>query len=171
MGTADTTMGNTPTTRNKVGAAVFWLVAITLSALTSPTDAQPTWVWIVRFVTPALGIGWLVWLILHERSLKNRGLPVNNDTVAVDLWTVAHTMAGVVMGAWAIPLPLVVVFTVVWEFFENYGHGIGNDESLDNRIVDVVVALMGWIVFAGITTAGTGTEMPWLLPAVQSIIR
>jgi hypothetical protein len=75
------------------------------------------------------------------------------------------------MGAWALPLPLVLILTIVWEFFEGYGGGIGKDESLDNRIVDVVVAVMGWIVLAGITTAGTGTEMPWLLPAVQSLVR
>lgn len=78
-------------------------------------------------------------------------------------------MAGVVMGAWGIPLPLVVIFTIGWEFFEKYGGGIGSNESLDNRIVDVVVALIGWIVFAGITTQSIG--IPWLLPAVQSLVR
>jgi hypothetical protein len=162
---------SSPRTRNIIGAGVFWAVAIALSFITSPTSDQPTWVWVVRIVTIILGLGWLVWLSRHEKSLKDRGTPVKNDTIAVDLWTVAHTMAGVVMGAWALPLPLVLILTIVWEFFEGYGGGIGKDESLDNRIVDVVVAVMGWIVLAGITTAGTGTEMPWLLPAVQSLVR
>jgi len=172
MSTADNSLeANRPTTRNIVGAITFWAVAITLSFLTSPTSDQPGWVWAVRVGVIVLGVAWVVWLILHERSLTRQGLPLNNDTIAVDLWTIAHTMAGVVLGAWGIPLPLVVIFTIGWEFFERYGHGIGNDESLDNRLVDVAVAWIGWIVFVGITTAGTGTEIPWLLPAVQSIIR
>jgi hypothetical protein len=169
MNTAKAFDAHGPSTRNKLMALGFWIVAVTLTVFTAPVEEQPSWIWVVRVVTPVLGIGWLIWLGRHERSLNDRHLPVHNDTIAVDLWTIAHTMAGVVMGAWGIPLPLVVLFTIGWEFFEKYGGGIGSDESLDNRIVDVVVALIGWIVLAGITTQSIG--MPWLLPAVQSLIR
>lgn len=147
---------------------LFWVVAIVIGFLTAPTSDQPTSVWVIRVVTIVVGIGYVVWLILRERS---RPADPNRDTRAVDLWTIAHTMAGVVMGAWALPFSLVLIYTVAWEFFEKYTRGIGDEERLDNRIVDVVVALMGWITFAGITTAGTTTDIPWLLPAVQSIIR
>lgn len=161
---------NHPTRSNILIAVGFWVVAITLSVLTSPVKDQSGWVWILRFVVIALGVGWVVWLIRHEHSLTERGLPLNNDTVAVDLWTIAHTMAGVVLGAWGIPFVLVFIFTIGWEFFERFGGGIGSDESLDNRIVDVVAAWMGWITFAGITTAGTGEGLPWL-PVIHSLLR
>src|SRR5690349_1088975 len=100
---------NHPTRGNILFAVGFWVVAITLSVLTSPVKEQSSWVWVLRFVVIALGVGWVVWLIYHERSLTERGLPLNNDTVAVDLWTIAHTMAGIVLGAWGIPFVLVFI--------------------------------------------------------------
>jgi hypothetical protein len=160
-----------PSAGTIAATVVFWVIAIVLGFLTSPTSDQPTSVWVIRVVTIVVGIGYVVWLILRERAQNRRGTPVERDHSAVDLWTIAHTMAGVVMGAWALPFPLVIIYTVAWEFFEKYTRGIGDEERLDNRIVDVVVAVMGWIAFAGITTAGTTTDIPWLLPAVQSIIR
>ncbi len=161
---------NHPSNSNILIAAAFWVIAITLSVLTSPIKDQPTWVWFVRVGVIVAGVAWVVWLIGHERDLTRQGLPLNNDTVAVDLWTVAHTMAGVVLGAWGIPFVLVFVFTIGWEFFERFGGGIGSDESLDNRIVDVVVAWMGWIVFAALTIMGTGEGLPWL-PVIHSLLR
>ncbi len=172
MTTSDHAMdAGSTSTRKAVLGVVIWLVAGTLSGLTAPIEDQPTLVWVIRIASMVLGVTWVVWLSWHERSLKQRGLPLNNDTMAVDLWTVAHTMIGVVLGSWGVPFPLVVVFTIGWEFYERYGGGIGSDESITNRFVDIAVAWIGWIVFAGITTTIALVEMPWLLPVTQSIIR
>jgi hypothetical protein len=70
-------------------------------------------------------------------------------------------MAGVVMGAWTVPAPFVVIFTIAWEFFEYFVPGFGDQEIFANRVVDVLVAWAGWFVVAGIIAAATQTPMPW----------
>ena len=104
-------------------------------------------------------------MVLRERTHRS------TDDTAFDLWTIAHTTAGLVMGIWGMPLPLVVVFTIAWEFFEKYVPGFGDKEIFANRVVDIAVALVGWIVVAGLVALITQTLMPWLLPSQQSLVR
>src|SRR5690242_3174340 len=90
-----------PTTGGIIGAVIFWVVAIVLVLLTT-TFSVPGWVWAVRILSVLIGVGIAVGLILREKYRRGQGLPTDTDKTAFDLWTIAHTMAGVVMGAWAV---------------------------------------------------------------------
>ena len=167
---------DSPTTSGIVGAVIFWVVAVLLGLLTAPVEdgKVPTWVWTVRIALIVAGVGYVIWLILREISRRKSGLGASRDDTAFDLWTIAHTTAGLVMGAWGIPFPLVVVFTVAWEFFEKYVPGFGDKEVFSNRVVDILVAIVGWLVVAGIVSLGTSDPniaIPWLAPADQSLVR
>ena len=153
-----------PTKGSIIGTIVFWVIAILLVVFTTVWTNLPAGVWVVRILTVLAGVGMVVGLILYEKYRKSHGLPVESDETAFDLWTIAHTLAGVVMGAWTVAAPLVVIFTIVWEFFEKFGSkGIGDKEILANRIVDVLVAWAGWFVVAAVIAATTQTPMPWTL--------
>lgn len=163
-----------PATSGIVGAVIFWAIAILLSLVTAPVQDIPGWVWAVRVVLILAGIGYVVWLILREISRRKSGLGASRDDTAFDLWTIAHTTAGLVMGAWGIPFPLVVIFTVAWEFFEKYVPGFGDKEVFSNRVVDILVAIFGWLAVAWLVSAGTSDPniaIPWLAPADQSLVR
>jgi hypothetical protein len=159
-----------PTTAAIAEAIAFWVVAVALAVLTSGTN-QPGWVWALRVITIAAGVGVAGWLIAREKARERRGLPIDRDASPFDLWTIAHTIAGLVMGAWGVPGPLVLVFTIAWEIFEWQVPGFGEGEIPLNRVVDVAVACVGWFVVAGLIAGITGHEMPWLLPAQDSLIR
>jgi len=52
--------------------------------------------------------------------------------------------------------------------------GFGDKEVFSNRVVDILVAIVGWLVVAGIVSLGTSDPniaIPWLAPADQSLIR
>src|SRR2546423_13652837 len=89
-----------PTKGGIIGAIVFWVVAILLVLLTTVYSNLPAWVWVVRVLAILVGVGVAVGLILREKYRRGQGLPPDTDRSAFDLWTIAHTMAGVVMGAW-----------------------------------------------------------------------
>ena len=159
-----------PSTSGIIGAIAFWVVAIVLSFLTAATENQPSGVWALRIVLMLAGVGYTIFLIVREAAQRRAGNS-DSDNSPFDLWTIAHTTAGLVMGAWGVPFPLVVVFTIAWEFFEKYVPGFGDGEIFSNRIVDIAVAWVGWIVVAGIVALSTQTDMPWLLPLTTSLIR
>ena len=159
-----------PSTGGIIGAIAFWVVAIVLSFITAATENQPSGVWALRVVLMVAGVGYVIFLIIREAAQRRAGNS-DSDNSPFDLWTIAHTTAGLVMGAWGVPFPLVVVFTIAWEFFEKYVPGFGDGEIFSNRIVDIAVAWVGWIVVAGIVALSTQTDMPWLLPLTTSIIR
>lgn len=154
-----------------VGAIVFWVVAIFLAFVTAPLQDVPGLVWVFRILLIIGGVILTVALIVRERSRTARGLPVDRDNTAFDLWTIAHTTVGLVMGAWGVPFPLVVVFTIAWEIFEWQVPGFGDTEIFSNRVVDIAVAWVGWIIVAGLIALITQIEMPWLLPSVLSLVR
>jgi hypothetical protein len=111
---------------------------------------------------------------MRERENRRSGKGASRDDTAFDLWTIAHTMAGLVMGAWGVPFPLVVIFTVAWEFFEKYVPGFGDKEVFSNRVIDILVAWLGWAAVAWLVSAMTDTPniaIPWLVPAAQSLLR
>ncbi|MBI1258153.1 MAG: hypothetical protein GC204_11840 [Chloroflexi bacterium] len=161
---------NGPSTGGIVGAVIFWVVAIALSFFTSAVEDQPTGVWVLRGALMLAGVAYTIFLIIREAGQRRAGHS-DSDSSAFDLWTIAHTTAGLVMGAWGVPFPLVVIFTIAWEFFEKYVPGFGESEIFSNRIVDIAVAWVGWIVVAGLVALTTQTDMPWLLPLTTSLIR
>ena len=151
-----------PTTGGIIGAVVFWVVAIALVLLTTKFDV-PGWVWALRILSVLIGVGIAVGLILREKYRRGQGLPPDTDKSAFDLWTIAHTMAGVVMGTWAVPFPLVALFTIAWEFFEYFVPGFGDQEIFMNRVVDILVAWAGWFALAGIIALATSTSLPFAI--------
>jgi hypothetical protein len=70
----------------------------------------------------------------------------------VDLWTIPHILAGVLLGGYlywfGVPLLINITITAVliisWEFFEL--HFLGVHEHLTNSLMDILVALIGFII-------------------------
>lgn len=153
-----------------LGAIGFWVASIGIAALTVRWNV-PGYVWALRIGLIAAGVVVAIVLIVREKQRAARGLPADRDASAFDLWTIAHTLAGMVMGAWGVPGPLVVVYTVAWEIFEWQVPGFGEAEITLNRIVDVAVACIGWALVTLIVAAATRTAVPWLLPSIGSIVR
>jgi hypothetical protein len=151
-----------PSTGGIIGAIVFWVVAIVLVLVSVPLSNIPTWVWVLRIALPIIGVGIAVGLILRERYRKSQGLPEDRDDRAFDLWTIAHTTAGLVMGAWTVAFLLVATYTIAWEIFEITVKGFGDKEIPANRVVDIAVAWIGWFVVAGVIALATNTGLPWL---------
>jgi hypothetical protein len=153
-----------PSTGGIIGALVYWVVAIVLVILMTPTAGIPGWLWAVRIIVPALGAIYAVCLIIFDSS-------VQRDNTAFDLWTIAHTTAGLAMGLWGVPFWLVAIFTVGWEIFEWQVPGFGDGEIFWNRVVDIAVAWVGWLICAGIVAGAASIPIPFLLPSVGSILR
>jgi len=160
-----------PTAAGIAGAVAFWVAAIGVALLTTSLTNQPGWVWALRVITMVAGVGVAIFLIVREKARAGDGLPPDRDSTAFDLWTIAHTTAGLVMGAWALPGPLVLLYTIGWEVFEFNVPGFGDKEIMLNRVVDVAVACVGWLVVAGLVAIATGQQMPWLLPTQDSLLR
>jgi hypothetical protein len=159
-----------PSTNGIIGAIAFWVVAIILSFITAEVEDQPSGVWVLRVALMLFGVIYTIFLIFRERAQRRAGNS-DSDSSDFDLWTIAHTTAGLVLGAWGVPFPLVVVFTIAWEFFEKYVPGFGDGEVFSNRVVDIAVAWVGWILVAGVVALSTSTDMPWLLPLTTSLVR
>lgn len=86
------------------------------------------------------------------------------DTVAFDRWTISHGGAGLVFGIWYMPLLWVAILVVVWEFFEFFVPGFGEKEIILNRLVDIGIALVLWLVVVLIVMAATGAAFPLAAP-------
>jgi hypothetical protein len=82
------------------------------------------------------------------------------DDRPFDRWTISHTGAGLVFGVWFVPLAWVIVLVVVWEAFEIFVPGFGENEIVLNRLVDIGVAVVGWLVVVLLVIAGTGAAFP-----------
>ena len=76
----------------------------------------------------------------------------NTDRGPFDYYTIAHFSAGLAFGGWNVPLWWVVVATVAWEFYEAYVPGWGENEPISNRLVDIGVALIGWLIVTAYTS-------------------
>mmetsp|Transcript_37754 Transcript_37754/g.60491 ORF Transcript_37754/g.60491 Transcript_37754/m.60491 type:complete len:247 (-) Transcript_37754:48-788(-) len=80
------------------------------------------------------------------------------DTTCADIWTVIHFLAG---PFFAILLPhwWMCLVVTAWEVLEYYTTGLGDHEIMCNRVVDIVVAIIGWwiVVLIFITK-----YIPWI---------
>ena len=160
-----------PSKAGSVGAFIFWGIAGLLSLVTIALSQQPGWEWVFRIGMAVAGAVIVFGSLGRESDLKRRGLTAQRIPKVVDSWTLVHTCAGLVMGAWGIPFPLVALFTVGWEIYEYVVPGFGDTELMTNRVVDIAVAWAGWAIVAGIVSLLTKTPIPWLLPSTQSVVR
>jgi hypothetical protein len=64
------------------------------------------------------------------------------------------------------PLLFVLILTIAWEFYEYFFVGFGDKESFINRVTDVGVALVGWllVVLVAMAVTVTGSSFPFILP-------
>lgn len=159
-----------PSKRGIVGAFVFWGVAGLLTLLTIAIAQQPGWLWIFRGVMVLVGAAVVVVSLRRASDRRHRGIPDPPPGV-FDPWTIVHATAGLVMGALGVPFPLVALFTIGWEFYENAVPGFGDTEIIANRAMDVAVAWVGWIIVGGIVGLITQMPLPWLIPSMQSLVR
>ncbi|MBI1258152.1 MAG: hypothetical protein GC204_11835 [Chloroflexi bacterium] len=160
----------TPSKAGVIGAFVFWGVAGVLSLLTIAVTQLAGWEWGLRLLMVIVGAS-VVYVSLRRASdRRHRGLDDDRTPTIFDPWTIVHTTAGLVMGAWGIPFPLVALFTVGWEVYEYLVPGFGDTELAANRATDVIVAWVGWLIVAAIVAAVSHTPIPWL-PPQQSIVR
>jgi len=138
------------------------LVYVTSRGATASAGVStPLWLRVVQW---AATIGWVIWgLVQAYRDDRARsaigpgGAAAFNpgDKQFVDrAWTPIHTFAGVVLGLWLTPLVVVMVLTLGWELFEISVPGFGDEEINSNRLSDVGVAWLGWLV--GVLVAGVG---------------
>lgn len=117
------------------------------------TQISSEWRW---GITIGFGVVTLTIAILNDWAHVLPGI----DRGAFDYYTLAHFCGGLAFGAWCMPLWWVVAVVVGWEFYEKYVPGWGENEKLSNRIVDISVALIGWLLVAGF---GTGWKLPLFL--------
>lgn len=110
--------------------------------------------WIVTgvFILATLALGAYDFLI--KKSSKGR------DSKPFDPWTIIHTFAGVVFGFWYVPLVYVLITVIWWEAFEFSVKGFGEKEVILNRVVDIGVATLAWLVVVIIGLTITGADFP-----------
>jgi hypothetical protein len=156
-----------------VTAIMFAVTVLTFLAVMLLTLDQgvSTTTWWVRGVVTGVWAAGAVTMGIVDIVLKTGGGGI--DEPPFDRWSIIHGGFGVVAGLWGIPFPVVAVITVLWEVFEYVFHGIGEGESFDNRVVDVGIAWVGWILFAGGVSLLDPNKrpMPWLAPARESWAR
>ena len=69
----------------------------------------------------------------------------------LDVWSVVHTISGFLVGGFLIilgvsfwsGLGIATILFIIWEVYEVL---IGNIETLSNRIVDVIIAVIGYLI-------------------------
>ena len=86
------------------------------------------------------------------------------DQKPCDKWTIIHTLAGVVFGLWYVPLVYVVITVLWWEVFEATVKGFGDKEVILNRVVDMGVALGGWLLMVVAALIFLGASFPLANP-------
>lgn len=102
-----------------IGFAVVVVVFVLLSLATFDPEVK-TVTWVIRILGTT---AWVVFaLILGYRDIiaKKGDGPTDIDKFAFDRWTWVHATAGCMFGLWGVPLLLVAVITIAWEFFEKY---------------------------------------------------
>jgi RHS repeat-associated protein len=129
--------------------------------------SEATW-WVRGLVTGAWVAGTLY---LGIQDIVTKTGDSNIDEMAFDRWSIIHGGFGVVAGLWGVPFSVVAVITVLWEVFEYAFHGFGQNESWWNRIVDVGVAWVGWVLFAGGVSLLDQRPLPVLAPNRESWAR
>ena len=92
---------------------------------------------------------WLVAIIILGIIDFPNANDTSRDVTPLDRWTIIHAGAGVVFGLWFVQLLYVLNVVIFWECFEFAVASFGEQEVILNRVVDVVVAILGWLVVVG----------------------
>ena len=153
-----------------IGFAVVVVVFFLMSLATLDPQVKAA-TWVARIVGTT---AWVVFaLILGYRDIvtKKGDGPQDIDKMAFDRWTWVHTTAGCMFGLWGVPLLLVAVITIAWEFFEKYVPGFGENEISWNRVVDVVGAWIGWTAVAVVIALIEADAVPFFWPLPDAWIR
>jgi len=150
-----------------------WLIAglfvvgagVLIYSTTETARGEPPWHSITRYaVTVGLCVLVVARLIMEGTVSKPpAGQPPKWDKQLVDpWWTTIHTLSGVVLGLWLTPLLVTVALTIGWELLEVCVPGYGDEEINGNRLIDNLVAWIGWIIAAGISAWVSGQPFPIL---------
>ena len=148
--TAEFLGGHTKLTKGKdswtkwLWFGVFVALAGALILATAPTPFSSLSLTLLQGI--AVGGELTMMGIFGHKDLINKAAPGSIDRTAVDRWSLVHHVAGVVMGLFGVPLPFVILLTVVWELFEMSVAGFGDEEINANRITDITLALGGWFI-------------------------
>jgi len=116
----------------------------------------PWWVTGLIFV---IYVGFTLYLFVEQLVLGNL-TQFKTDSVLFDIWTIIHFLAG---PFFALCLPFIWMFVVVtaWEIMEALTFGLGESEVIGNRIVDILVAVVGWWLVI-IIFKKTRKDIPWI---------
>ena len=141
-----------------IGLAVFIAGGLTIAILTNRPVVNDVVKWVVTgaWVLVTIGLG------LYDFFGWGGGGGEGIDKQPIDRWSIPHGGAGLVFGVWFIPLIWVVLLIVLWEVFESLPTGFGQGEIITNRLADIGLALVGWLLVTGISAAITGAPMPWI---------
>jgi hypothetical protein len=143
-----------------VGLAVFLVGGVLLVILTH-NPIVPAWMrWTLTGAWMAVTVGLGIYDFFLGGASAGGGGGI--DKSPMDRWTIPHTGAGLVLGLWLTPLIWVIALVVLWEVFEALPTGFGHEEVISNRLVDIGVALVGWLVVAGIVALINGLSIPWV---------
>jgi RHS repeat-associated protein len=144
---------------SKIKFGIFVLIALTLIVFTARVNRHdPGWLHVAQIFITAGAVAFAIFLAFKDLGNPNaQGV----DNRALDRWSIVHTLAGVVMGLFRVPFPIVAALTVSWEVFETTVPGFGESEINANRIMDITVAWGGWLIAAGTISAIRGQQMPW----------
>jgi hypothetical protein len=140
------------------GVVLVWLTHI------APV-APPGWYATVRivFVSALFAVVALRLILEGTVSKPSPGSPPQWDRKLADpWWTSIHTFTGITLGVWLTPWLVVAILTLAWEFLEICVPGFGDEEISGNRLVDILVAWVGWLVAAAIIGALVDTAIPFL---------
>jgi hypothetical protein len=132
------------------------------------------------FLTYGLVVtSWLRWTVTIAWLVVTLGLGLYDfiikpdsggsiDKTAFDRWTISHGGAGLVFGVWYMPLFTVLLLVLFWELFEWLTRGFGDKEIILNRVVDVGIAVVLWLLVVIIVMAATGAPFPFFAPYMHS---
>ncbi|HEX9436160.1 MAG TPA: hypothetical protein VGA16_03250 [Candidatus Limnocylindria bacterium] len=142
-----------------VGLAIFVVGGLLLAFFThrDVVSAGVRWAVTGAWVLVTVALGLYDFFGVGSRGGAGEGI----DVRPVDRWTIAHTGAGLVFGVWFLPFVVVLPLVVLWEVFESLPTGFGQGEIITNRLVDIGVALVGWIAVTAIAAGLTGASIPW----------
>lgn len=134
-----------------VSGGIFWFMHSLV--------VSPGLVWLVTglWVLAALIMGLIDFVL-------SKGSQGSTDTTAIDRWTAIHFGAGIVFGIWYVPILWVVILAFLWECFEFSVAGFGDQEIIQNRLVDIGSALVGWVGVVVLVIAFAKTPFPVAAP-------
>lgn len=126
-------------------------------------DEPPQWYLTVRWVIAGALVMIVLFRLLLEGTVSKPplGTPPKWDRLLADpWWTSIHFLTGITLGVWLVPFFVVVIATVAWELLEISVPGFGDEEITGNRLIDILVAWIGWLIAGLIIGHLVGVSLP-----------